>query len=63
MPAFIAASMATVATGMPLGIWTVEYSESTPFERAAGQRHADHREGRVGGDHPGEVRCPSRRRR
>ena len=30
IPAFFAPFIATVATGIPPGIWTIEYSESTP---------------------------------
>ncbi|CAB4992803.1 unannotated protein [freshwater metagenome] len=30
MPAFLALSIPTVATGMPPGIWTIERSESIP---------------------------------
>ncbi len=53
--AFSAPSTATVATGMPLGICTVEYSASTPFSGAARERHADHGEGGLCGHRPGQV--------
>ena len=53
--AFIDPLTATVATGMPLGICTVESSASRPSEIAARQRHADDGQGRVGGHDAGEV--------
>ena len=43
--------MASVPTGTPRGIWTMESSESTPVERVALDRHAEHRQRRVRRDH------------
>ena len=58
-PAFSAPPTATVATGMPGGICTVESSESKP-PRAHGDRHADHRPRGVRGDGARQVRRAAR---
>ena len=56
-PAFAAPDgpIATVATGTPFGICTVDSSESSPLS-AALHRHADDRQHRVRGHHPGQMR-------
>ena len=53
--ALTAPSMATVATGIPRGICTVEYRASITSDGAARKRHADHRQGRPGRHRPGEM--------
>ena len=60
-PAFRApiAPTATVATGMPGGICTIERSEFEPRERRRGERHADHRQRGQRRQHAWEVRCRS----
>lgn len=50
----MALPIATVATGMPPGIWTMEWREST-LEVAGRHRHPNDGEGSQGGDHTGEV--------
>ena len=54
--------MATVATGMPRGIWTIDSSESQPTEVFGWNRDAD--DGQMGfcREHAGQVGCPSRPR-
>ena len=48
--------MARVATGMPLGIWTIEMQGIEALERFGLHRHAQHRQGRLRRNHPGQVR-------
>ena len=54
--------MASVPTGTPAGICTMESSESTPLQRAALDGHAEHRHGRLRRDHAGQVRRAARAR-
>ena len=54
-PALRALPMATVATGTPAGICTMESSESSPRSALRRHRHADHRQRRMRGEHPGQV--------
>ena len=56
--AFLAPALptATVATGMPPGICTVESRASRPSARPPGSGHADHRADGLGRDDAGEVR-------
>ena len=53
--AFSALPMATVATGIPRGIWTIESSESRPPRCWVGIGHADDRQRRLGGEHARQV--------
>ena len=57
-PAFFAPGlpMASVATGTPPGICTIESSESRPLQRRALHRHAEHRQQRVRRHHARQVR-------
>ena len=50
-----ASPIANVATGTPAGICTIEYSESCPPRWRDGDRHAEHRHGGLGGEHPRQV--------
>ena len=54
--------MASVPTGTPPGIWTIESSESRPLQRGALHRHAEHRQHRVRRDHPRQMRRAARAR-
>ncbi len=49
--------MASVPTGTPAGICTIERSESRPVECLALDGHAQHGQHGVGGDHAGQVGC------
>ena len=57
-PAFAAPAspIANVATGMPLGIWTIESSESSPRRYFDGTGTPSTGHGRLGREHPGQVR-------
>ena len=48
--------IASVATGTPLGIWTIESSESRPLSAWLCDRHAEHRQHRLRRDHARQVR-------
>ena len=54
-PALRALPTATVATGMPAGICTIESSESSPYEVLERHRDADHRQRRHRRRHAGQV--------
>ena len=55
-----AGPMAKVATGMPLGIWTIEYSESTPFRCLLATGTPEHRHHGLGRQHARQVRRTAR---
>ena len=48
--------MASVPTGMPAGIWTIESSESWPDSAFEFDRHAEHRQRRQRRRHAGQMR-------
>ena len=54
-PALRALPTATVATGTPDGICTIESRESMPSRCLSGDRDADHRQRRDRGEHAGQV--------
>ena len=56
-PALIAPArpIASVPTGTPAGIWTIDSRLSRPLSACALDRHAEHRQRRQRGDHAGQV--------
>ncbi len=63
-PAFAApaAPIASVPTGTPFGICTIDSSESIPCSAVAGNRHAQHRNHRLRRDHARQMRRAARAR-
>ena len=57
-----ASPMASVPTGTPPGIWTIDSSESRPLSAWRLDGHAEHGQDRVGGHHARQVRGPARSR-